>query len=148
MDLNAQLMELVLSLCIGWLLGVLFDAYRVIRNILRPKRFMTAVMDGMYWLVAVVATFTCLLFSNWAEMRFYIFLGIIVGWISYYKFISGYVLFCLIKGVRCLTAMIVWTRKIIMFLIIQPLGYVLGIFSYPFRYGSRKFKKMQIRVKK
>lgn len=148
MEINAQLMIFFTALAIGWLLGLIFDFYRIMRGVFRPKMAMTALMDGVYWLVAVAVAFVCLLWSNWAEMRFYIFFAIVGGWISYYKLASKWTIYGMLKGLRVFSAMVVWLRKQGVFWIVHPLGYFLGIFLYPFRYGGDKMRIFKNRALK
>lgn len=138
MEVYAQLFSFIITVGIGLILGAIFDFYRVTRGVFRPKKLMTIIFDGVYWLIAVVITFACLIYSNWAQMRFYIFFGIIGGAVFYYKFISTYMLMFFLKFFHLAAAVNSQIRRCIMNYMIRPMGYFLGILSFPFRYGKNK----------
>ena len=148
METNNQLVNFMFTLIIGGMLGSIFDFYRVMRGVCRPKLIMTMIFDGLYWLIAFVVTFSCLIYSNWVEMRFYIFIGIITGWLIYYKLLSKYIVLCMVKIIRFLMTVNAYFRTIITSCLIKPLGYCIGVFLLPFRYCDKKIRNMEIIIKK
>ena len=85
MELNGQVFTFLMTIVTGMLLGGLFDCYRVLRRTFKPKAFMTWLADLLYWLVATVVMFIALVFSNWGELRFYVFIGVLSGLGVYYR---------------------------------------------------------------
>lgn len=148
MEVNTQWVSFLTTLLIGLVLGFIFDFYRVMRGVFNLKTLMTFVFDGIYWMVAFMITFACLLFSNWAELRFYIFIGIISGWALYYKLISKYSIFMMIRGIRIIIATSRWVEKAFIICLIHPVGYILGIFLFPFRYAMRGFHQIKRKLRK
>lgn len=146
MEVNAQLISFLTTLFIGIILGFIFDFYRVSRAVFQPRLWVTYLFDGLYWLLAIVITFACLLLSNWAELRFYIFIGIILGAFLYYKVCSRYTVAFSISVIKCCILMIRYTRAVLFTWILQPLGYLLGIFTTPLRYVKKKLKKNKTKV--
>lgn len=148
MEVNTQWGSFLTTLFIGLILGFIFDFYRVMRGVFNLKSLMTFIFDGIYWLVAFIITFACLLFSNWAELRFYIFMGIISGWALYYKLISKYSIFMMIRVIRIIIATCQWIKKAFIVCLIHPVGYILGIFLFPFRYTMRRFSQLERKLRK
>lgn len=146
MEVYTQVFSLIVTVGIGMLLSSIFDFCRAARGLFRLNRAMTALLDGVYWLVAVIVTFACLLYSNWAQMRFYIFLGMIGGAVFYYKFISQYMLMMFFRSFHFFITMQKKIRAAACY-IVKPLGYFLGILSFPFRYGKQKAGKMGRKMK-
>lgn len=148
MEVNTQWVSFLTTLLIGFILGLMFDFYRVMRGVFRLKALMTFVFDGIYWLVALIVTFACLLFSNWAELRFYIFIGMISGWALYCKWISKYSIFMMIRVVKIFIATSQWIKKAFIICLIHPVGYILGIFLFPLRYTMRRVEQIECKIRK
>jgi spore cortex biosynthesis protein YabQ len=146
MEVNAQLISFLTTLFIGILLGFIFDFYRVSRAVCHPRLWITHLLDGLYWLIAIIITFVCLLMSNWAELRFYIFIGIILGAILYYKLCSRYTFFFSMGVIKWCILIVGYIRTILFRWVVQPIGYLLGIFKTPFRYVRRHLKKYKSKI--
>ena len=52
----------------------------------------TALSDLLFWVIATPVTYAYLLMGNWAELRFYVFLGIFLGLFLYFTVFSVIVL--------------------------------------------------------
>lgn len=72
----------------GSALAFLFDLLRVARGYFRPNWWLAAVADLLFWLAATVAVFGGLFYANWAELRFYVLVGILVG-IGLYQWLAS-----------------------------------------------------------
>ena len=70
---------LAMVLC-GTLLGVVFEALRLVRIAFGSTRALSAVMDSVFWLCACALIFCFLLRVNLGMLRLYTLLGIAVGW--------------------------------------------------------------------
>lgn len=85
---SAQATVFLLTVAIGLLLGFLFDAYRVVRGRLRPGPAGTAAGDLLFWLAATGVVFALLILSNWGELRLYVWVGFVLGALSYHFLLS------------------------------------------------------------
>lgn len=133
MELHAQLVSFLTALAIGLLLGLFFDFYRVLRGVFRPRAALTFLCDGVYWLFALALTFVALLMSDWAQLRFYTFLGMLGGAALYYRALSKYTLLCIVRCLRLVFCCLRQTRRFLQSCVLRPLGYILGIFTLPLR---------------
>lgn len=97
---NAQIYSFLGTIVTGLVLGILFDFYRVFRMITRPKKFLTCLGDLVFGLLATVAVFFVLLYSNWGEFRLYVFIGMIMGLFLYYNLLSWLVIKLLVGTCR------------------------------------------------
>jgi spore cortex biosynthesis protein YabQ len=70
-------------------LGIFFDIYRVISDKLDLKRWVIAILDIIYGLVAAVAVFRVLYYSNYGQLRFFIFIALLFGLYLYYRLFSS-----------------------------------------------------------
>ncbi len=77
--LNLQFYGFFVTLLCGAGLGVAYDLLRVIRRMYRPGRWTAPAVDLVFWVVASVTLSGGLFFANWAELRFYVLVGILLG---------------------------------------------------------------------
>ena len=76
------------TIAIGLIIGIVFDFYRAIRFLVRPKKLTTDVLDLFISILLTGIAFLLLLFSSRGEVRLYVFLGIGIGVILYIKYCS------------------------------------------------------------
>lgn len=72
----------------GFFIGVIFDCYRTIRQLWRPGLWGTSLGDLFFWLLVTATTYFYLMLISWGEVRFYVFLGMGMGLIIYFRLIS------------------------------------------------------------
>ncbi|NBD28074.1 spore cortex biosynthesis protein YabQ [Paenibacillus sp. T1] len=102
-------------------MGIVFDGYRVVSDELRISRIWVPIFDLLYWIAATIAVFQVLSSSNHGEVRFYVFLGLLLGIACYYWLFSKItvrVVQLLIQTVRAVTK---FTIQAFMILIVKPL---------------------------
>lgn len=76
----------------GILIGFLFDVFRILRKSFKTKDIITYIEDISFWILAGVLTLYFIFYYNNGEIRFYIFLGIILGILIYILTISKYII--------------------------------------------------------
>lgn len=138
MELTSQVTTFVITIVTGVVLGVLFDFYRVLRGNYDPKTLLTWFTDLLYWFVATVVILVALVFSNWGELRFYVFLGIISGLGLYYTWLSNYAIRLFSNVIRLIVMMIKLVRTIIISVFVRPTGYCMRMVWWPFAFVYRK----------
>lgn len=146
MDFTGQAATFLTTLVLGALLSVIFDFYRVLRGIFKPRSAITYVFDLLYWLLAIFLAFSVLLISNWGELRFYIFIGLAGGALLYFRLLSRYVLFALIRSIRLLLLTITWFKALAAKLLVQPVVYCAGLACRPFIYGAGRAAAVRRRL--
>lgn len=87
-----QLISFGIYLIIGCLLGFIFDFFRAIRKSIKNSNIATYIEDIIYVIISFMIIVSALQILNDGELRFYIFLGIFIGVILYFIFISKYVI--------------------------------------------------------
>ena len=76
----------------GLLIGLLFDAFRILRISFKTKDFITYIEDILFWIMTgSLVLYSIFVFNN-GEIRFYIFLGIVIGIILYITLFSKYII--------------------------------------------------------
>lgn len=134
MELTSQVLTFVMTIVTGILLGALFDCYRVLRSTFNPQAFMTWLTDLLYWLIATGVVFVSLVLSNWGELRFYVFIGILGGLGVYYKWLSLWAIRLLSHGIRILIAGVRLLKRILITGVLRPSVYCIRIVSWPLRF--------------
>lgn len=82
--------QIFLCACLlGVFLGFMYDFFKVYRLLLCSKNTSIFFQDILYFFVSAVLTFVFVLCFNCAEVRFYIFIGEIIGWMVYYLTIEN-----------------------------------------------------------
>lgn len=84
-----QTLEFAYSALLGVALGVLYDLFRVLRAYIKPGRVVTAVLDVLYWVLAVCALIGFVLTVSGGQMRWYVLVGAFCGGFVYMCTISG-----------------------------------------------------------
>ncbi len=83
-DQKNQLNLFLLSLGLGFLLGIFYDIVRTVRISFTKSRTAVIIFDIFYFLSASAVTFLFILSVNKGEVRFYFLFGEAVGWLFYY----------------------------------------------------------------
>lgn len=87
-SMDHQLNLLVFSFLSGFIIGILFDFYRIIRGKNEGNKVITVVEDILFWILVAIIVFIFLLYTNYAYIGFYVYLFILLGMLFYIKFIS------------------------------------------------------------
>lgn len=140
MEFNSQVISFVITIATGIVLGILFDCYRVLRGTFRPRCLTTCLTDLLYWLVATVVVFLALVISNWGELRFYVFLGILSGVGLYYRLLSVYAIRLFAGAIRLIKRIVVVIGKIIFGFLIRPVLFCMRILTWPFQTVGRRVR--------
>lgn len=102
----------------GIIIGFLYDIYRIFRYYAKPKKVATFIEDLVFWLIVSVISLFILIFSNWGEIRGYVFLGFISGAFLYYRILSKPIITILVHVVN---------------FIVKVIKYIFSILFFPFR---------------
>lgn len=138
MELSEQALTFVVTIAIGALLGILFDFYRVVHGLIRPRAVFTSVTDFIYWVVATAIIFFGLLASNWGELRAYVFIGLCGGAIIYFRLLSRYTTAVLVRSISVLVWTVGWIRRMLNLLFFKPIAWMVTVFIKPFVVTKRK----------
>ena len=119
----------------GLIIGFLFDIFRILRISFKTKDFVTYIEDILFWIITgVIVLYSVFVFNN-GEIRFFIFLGIIIGIILYMTIFSTYIIKFnvgvinfikkIFNGVfRVLKIPFVYIGKIIKKLLFRPVSFI------------------------
>jgi spore cortex biosynthesis protein YabQ len=124
LPVKTQIYYFLSTIIAGFGVGIMYDVYRIIRGFNSPKKFMTAVSDLLFWVLAAIITFTFFLYTNYGDLGYYTFLGLSIGLFIYFKLISKrfiktlrWILYYIFKGFRMLLIFIIYPFKLIRYII-------------------------------
>ena len=88
LDTYIQFSIILYALLAGILTGLMFDLYRIIRGSKVPK-FIIAIEDTLFWILAAMIIFAFLLYTNYAFLGAYVYIFMLISLGLYMKFISN-----------------------------------------------------------
>lgn len=88
--LNFQARLFFQSVGFGFLLGILYDAFRTVRILISSKKAVVIIMDTAYFVLCGFLIFCFSLVLDNGEIRAYLLAGNLIGWLIYY-FSMGFV---------------------------------------------------------
>ncbi len=115
---------MALMLSSGVLIGVILDTYRVLKARFRLRGWVVSLVDFLYWAVSAALVFSLLLWSNWGELRFYIFVAVLTGFFLYLSWLSRPVTGCIRGLIRWIERIFRWLLITLHTLIWVPLVYL------------------------
>ena len=87
-EVQRQFYFLFLSFLWGMWMCWVYDGLRVLRNLTKHSRWSLNIEDIFYWLFMTIALFYLLYTYHCGEIRNYILVGLLSGYLFYYKTIS------------------------------------------------------------
>lgn len=105
----------------GLALGVLYDLYRVLSDRLNIRNWVMAILDIMYWLVGTVLVFRMLYASNHGQVRLFIFIGLVVGVLFYFSFLSRMTTALIYFMIKVVVGTIRFGKRMIDLFIVAPI---------------------------
>ncbi|MDI3477123.1 MAG: hypothetical protein PWQ59_648 [Thermoanaerobacterium sp.] len=133
MNVQSQLYSFLVMLYGGMIIAILYDVYKVIRIILKPNRLATDIGDIIFWILGTIVFIFFLYISNYAEIRFYSFLGFLIGILLYNILLSPFVIKLLLLVYRIAKNIFIKAYKIVAY----PFIAVYNMLIVPIRYFSK-----------
>lgn len=136
---SSQALLFITSIEIGIVLGMVFDIIRVTRKIIKIPDILVQIEDLLYWIVCGFIGFYILYVTNYAEIRPFIFIGMVLGAVFYFATFS-------IVFMKAATAVINYVKALLkrlwqLFLI--PVRWCIKTIKRPIRYMNK-----QVAIKK
>ncbi|OOB80464.1 MAG: hypothetical protein BEN19_04755 [Epulopiscium sp. Nuni2H_MBin003] len=119
---------------VGILMGAIYDLIRISRRIIKHFDIIVHIEDILYWVACSFISFGILYMHNYANIRLFALLGIILGAALY--FLTFSVIF-----MKIATAVINFTRKCVGILVIKPIKWIWKQLMIPVRYINKLMYK-------
>ena len=108
-----QLINMLLFILTGIVIGVLFDIFRIIRRSFKTPDFLTYIEDILFWLMAgIILLFTIFTFNN-GEIRLYIFVSLLFGLTIYLLTLSKFFIKINVKIIGIIKKIVCYPIKLI-----------------------------------
>ncbi|MBQ2897384.1 MAG: spore cortex biosynthesis protein YabQ [Clostridia bacterium] len=121
----SEIKVLVCCIILGIASGVIFDFFRALRYGTVVKHFTIIVHDGIFYLLTAMLTFKVLLFINGAQLRFYMPVSALIGFIFYRLIISQQILLLFVNIKKLLVSVLKITFKIAVLPVVKILKWLL-----------------------
>jgi spore cortex biosynthesis protein YabQ len=86
--LFAQIQAFFLTFILGIVAGLLFHYYQLTIRNLRLGKYLLYLMDFILCIIMIIIIAAALLLINQGEMRVYVFIALIAGGATYYKYLA------------------------------------------------------------
>ena len=80
---NSQTLLFLTCIEIGVIMGMFYDLIRIFRKIIPHPNWLIQVEDTLYWVSGALIGFAILYMHNYGKIRFFVFLGMILGGVLY-----------------------------------------------------------------
>lgn len=108
----------------GFLIGILFDVFRIFRRSFKTPDFITYIEDILFWILSgCIILYSIFKFNN-GELRLFIFIGIIAGVLIYLLLFSKIFINFAVYFIKII-------KKIFFILIIIPIKFVIKLTTKP-----------------
>lgn len=128
----------------GILIGFIYDLYKIFRKVFHPKKIATVIQDFFFWIIISLVAFYVLIISNQGALRFYNFLGFIIGGAVYNFFLSEIVTNAMILILRALKRFMIDLYQLIAY----PFRVGLCLAGVPYSYCKDKVKPIYYKTKR
>ncbi len=110
-----QIYLFIIFLLNGFIIGILFDVFRILRKSFKTPDFITYIEDIIFWiLTGLILLYSIFTFNN-GEIRIYIFISILIGVIAYMLILSKYFIKINVYIISIIKNIITWIAKIILY---------------------------------
>ena len=128
----------------GFLIGIIFDAFRILRKSFKTKDFVTIIEDIIFWIISGFIIFYSVFKFNNGEVRGYIFLGILFGAIIYLLAFSKIFINVSVSVINII-------KRIFNYAIIKPIKFLIKMFKKiifkPISFVIINFRKIMSKAK-
>ena len=76
----------------GFLIGILFDIFRILRKSFKTKDIVTYIEDILFWIITGIFLLYSVFRFNNGEIRLYMFIAILIGVLLYMLILSSYII--------------------------------------------------------
>ena len=108
----------------GVFIGLIFDFFRILRKSFKTTNIITYIQDILFWILTGIIIIFCMYKFSDGEIRFFMLLGIILGFSLYLLMFSSFIIQICVFIIKYIKKIIKYTIK----LIISPLSMIYKLF--------------------
>lgn len=113
LSMSGQAWLFLSTVAAGFVMGFIYDIFRVIRKSLPHRHWMVQIEDIIYWSACSVLMFVFLLHENYGEIRFFAIAGAALGMVTYFVSLSAIVLKVSVTLINFLKKVIMTVARIL-----------------------------------
>ena len=118
--MSNQVFSFAIFILNGFLIGILFDIFRILRKSFKTPDFMTYIEDVVFWILSgLILLYSIFKFNN-GELRLFIFLGVFIGSLIYLLVFSKLLIDISVYVIKIF-------KNMIKILIIIPIKFIIRI---------------------
>lgn len=129
MSLHVQFLTMGFMLGCGLAIGFVFDVYRVLAGKLRLPRWTIPLLDLTFWASATLFVFRVLFFSNYGQVRLFVFIGLFAGVALYFTAISPAAIAFIKWIIRLVISLYRILKRTVEIVIIAPIRQLYKLFT-------------------
>lgn len=129
----------LVSIILGIFIGLFYDFFRFIRKIIYHNNFATYIEDLIFWILVIFVSYVTVLHISNGEIRFYFFIGVLIGYILYFLIISDFILSLFMNVYKALCNLL----KVF----VRPLGLAVKKCYTPSKFVFKKLKRAKYSTK-
>ncbi|MDR0958128.1 MAG: spore cortex biosynthesis protein YabQ [Clostridiales bacterium] len=122
----------------GFIAGIIFDIFRIIRKVLPSPAVITYLQDTLFFAVSAIITFYIMLNKNFGEIRPFVIAGCFLGAVIYFASLSILVM----KASDAIISFIKKLAMLIVRLVTAPLRLLIRLLKKPLGIFEKKSKKL------
>ena len=108
--------------------AAVYDFFRIFRRLFKMPDWAVFICDIFFWTVCTVLSFEAVMYSNYGELRWFVFAGIAIGGVIYFTLLSAIVSKTVLFLLRIIVRVCLLVKKI--------LFYINRLFAKPRRFIS------------
>ena len=113
----------------GVIIGLIFDIFRILRKSFKTSDILTYIEDILFWIITGILLLYSIFIFNYGEIRFFMFVAILLGAMFYMLLISRYVIKISVTVINLLKRTMICILRIISF----PFKFIYEILKRIFR---------------
>ncbi|HEU4963771.1 MAG TPA: spore cortex biosynthesis protein YabQ [Bacilli bacterium] len=126
MSLSMQYLTVLAMGLSGAVLGAVYDVYRTILTEWRYLRFLSAILDFVYWIFALGLVLWSLQWANHGDVRLYVFLLLGIGLVLYRLLLRKLVVGSTVRMVLAITYFCRMLYRLFLLVVVGPLVWLGG----------------------
>ena len=97
-----QFYLLFIFLFSGFLIGIIFDLFRILRKSFKTSDLITYIEDFIFWIITGTYLLIIIFKFSFGQIRLYMFISLIIGFIVYILTLSKYFIYFTVKIIKFL----------------------------------------------
>lgn len=144
LSMKSQIFIFAYIIGIGFLTGILYDLFRIIRKVIKHSNFFIHIEDIIYWILVTFIVFRFIISKNNGETRLFLIAGVMVGMILYFYTLS----FIFVNSIMSVLHIIEKIIKTVIAIILFPIKLLIKIILVPLRIIKNFIIKLLSIIKK